>query len=191
MRDISHQCQGRERGAVSCCCVLFVYGKVPLGCVCVCVLLRAMEAGWGDRASSIPNDYWVCLTRWHPAESTWLAHGLALVLHTVGSQKELLMYVHVHYAQLKLNSNESKGHVIPSLIVMFKSLQTKWWKIPNRGGHAHRPPDLDWKRLQSMFIQFYSSLCRPWRRKTTFACKLVSDLCHVWTSMNNPSFYKV
>lgn len=46
------------------------------------------------------------------------------------------------YVQLTLSSNESRGHVIRSLIVMFKSLQKKRWKIPNLTGHALRPPDL-------------------------------------------------
>lgn len=46
------------------------------------------------------------------------------------------------YVQLSLNSHESGGHVIRSLIVMFKSLKKKRWKIPNLGGHDLRPPDL-------------------------------------------------
>lgn len=87
--------------AAACC--LFT-GRCHLA-ACVCVLLRAMELDGGDRASFIPNDYWVCLTRRQPAESTWLARSPALLPHAEGEPKRA---VYVQRARPELNSHESK-----------------------------------------------------------------------------------
>ena len=81
---------------MSCCRVLFVYRKVPLGCVCmcvcvcVCVLLRAMGL---DREIGPPSSLMTieCVSQ---DDSLLRAPGwLALVPHIVGNQKERFMYV--------------------------------------------------------------------------------------------------
>lgn len=41
-----------------------------------------------------------------------------------------------------------------------------------------------------VYIYFIAFFVGHEEGKTTFACVLVSDLCHVWTSMNNPSLYR-
>lgn len=179
MRDISHQCQGRE-GERSRCHVLLPHvvclqeGATWLH---VCVLLRAMELDGGDRASFTPNDYWVCLTRQQPAESTWLARSPALLPHTEGEPN-------VRCAWPELNNHESKkkkkGHVIASLIVMFKSPQTG--PVENskrRRSHAQatRPFCLlmrAWKKGYSLCLyNFIALYVGGWKKgKTTFGCRV-------------------
>lgn len=72
-----HKPSVSKQGDRICCHVLLPHvvclqeGAIWL-CVCVCVA-KGHGPGWRDRAYFIPNDYWVCLTRWQPAESTWLA----------------------------------------------------------------------------------------------------------------------
>lgn len=165
-----------ERGCCHVLLVCVVCLQKGATWLCVCVA-KGHGPGWRDRASFIPNNYWVS----HKMTVCW--EHLAGILQgpTLISSRCRKPTGTVYVCACMCGSCWITGnHVICSLTVMFKSLQNERWKIPNIECHALRPPDhfvCSRKSEKGNSLCLYNVIAR--RRKTSFACKLVSDIWHV------------